>query len=87
MYNKLEDLVLIMNEIFKRYMEKNKLVTNLTEDEKELSKRGRNLPITINKRSNGIVKSMVIGASAGKKTLLIESLITGKENKLIFIIF
>ena len=38
----------------------------------------------INKRSNGIVKSMLIGASAGKKTLLIESLITGKDNKLIF---
>ena len=38
----------------------------------------------INKRSNGIVKSMVIGASAGKKTLLIEALTTGKENKLIF---
>ena len=38
----------------------------------------------INKRSNGIVKSMIVGASAGKKTLLIESLTTGKENKLIF---
>ncbi|MCQ2592720.1 MAG: flagellar filament capping protein FliD [Treponema sp.] len=38
----------------------------------------------INKRSNGIVKSMVIGASAGKKTLMIEALTTGKENKLIF---
>ena len=38
----------------------------------------------INKRSNGVVKSMIIGATAGKKTLLIESLITGKENKLIF---
>jgi len=38
----------------------------------------------INKRSNGVVKSMVIGSSAGKKTLLIESLITGKENKLVF---
>ena len=38
----------------------------------------------INKRSNGIVKSMLVGASAGKKTLLIESLSTGKENKLIF---
>ena len=38
----------------------------------------------INKRSNGIVKSMIVGASAGKKTLLIESLSTGKENKLIF---
>lgn len=38
----------------------------------------------INKRSNGIVKSMLVGASAGKKTLLIESLSTGKENKLVF---
>ena len=38
----------------------------------------------INKRSNGIVKSMLVGASAGKKTLLIEALSTGKENKLIF---
>ena len=38
----------------------------------------------INKRSNGIVKSMLVGASSGKKTLLIESLVTGKENKLIF---
>ena len=38
----------------------------------------------VNKRSNGIVKSMLVGASAGKKTLLIESLTTGKENKLIF---
>ena len=38
----------------------------------------------INKRSNGVVKSMIIGSSAGKKTLLIESLTTGKENRLIF---
>lgn len=38
----------------------------------------------INKRSNGVVKSMIIGASAGKKTLLIESLQTGKENRLEF---
>ena len=38
----------------------------------------------INKRSNGIVKSMIVGASAGKKTLLIEALSTGKENKLVF---
>ncbi|MCR4734274.1 MAG: flagellar filament capping protein FliD [Treponema sp.] len=38
----------------------------------------------INKRSNGIVKSMIIGSSIGKKTLLIEGLLTGKENKLIF---
>lgn len=39
----------------------------------------------INKRSNGVVKSMIIGASAGKRTLLIESLLTGKENKLEFL--
>lgn len=38
----------------------------------------------INKRSNGIVKSMIVGASAGKKTLLIEALTTGKENKIVF---
>lgn len=38
----------------------------------------------INKRNNGTIKSMIIGASAGKKTLIIESLITGKENKLVF---
>ena len=38
----------------------------------------------INKRSNGVVKSMLIGSSSGKKTLLIESLTTGKENKLVF---
>ncbi|MCR4953837.1 MAG: flagellar filament capping protein FliD [Treponema sp.] len=38
----------------------------------------------INKRSNNIVKSMIIGSSGGKRTLLIEGLITGKENKLIF---
>lgn len=38
----------------------------------------------INKRSNGVVKSMIIGSSGGKKTLLIESLVTGKENRLIF---
>lgn len=39
----------------------------------------------INKRSNGVVKSMIIGASNGKKSLLIESLQTGKENKLEFL--
>ncbi len=39
----------------------------------------------INKRSNGIVKSMIIGASSGKKSLLIESLQTGKENQLEFL--
>lgn len=44
----------------------------------------KNFSEAINKRSNGIVKSMIIGASEGKKTLLIESLQTGKENKLIF---
>lgn len=38
----------------------------------------------LNKRGNGIVKSMIIGASGGKKSLLIESLTTGKENKLVF---
>jgi len=38
----------------------------------------------VNRRGNGIVKSMVIGASAGKKTLLLESLVTGKENRLLF---
>lgn len=38
----------------------------------------------INRRSNGIIKSMIIGASAGKKTLLIEALETGKDNRLIF---
>jgi len=38
----------------------------------------------INKRSNGIVKSMIVGASNGKSTLLIESLTTGKENRLQF---
>lgn len=38
----------------------------------------------INKRSNGVVKAMVIGATAGKKTLMIESLATGKENRLVF---
>lgn len=38
----------------------------------------------INKRGNGIVNTMIIGSSQGKKTLLIESLTTGKENKLIF---
>jgi len=38
----------------------------------------------INKRGNGIVNTMIIGASKGKKTLLIESLATGKENRLVF---
>ncbi len=44
----------------------------------------KDLSNAINKRSNGIVKSILVGASAGKKTLLIESLSTGKENKLVF---
>lgn len=44
----------------------------------------KNFSDAINKRGNGVINSMVIGATAGKKTLLIESLKTGKENKLIF---
>lgn len=44
----------------------------------------KNFSDAINKRGNGVIKSMIIGASAGKKTLLIESCITGKDNKLIF---
>jgi len=39
---------------------------------------------SVNKRGKNIINTMIIGASAGKKTLLIESLDTGKENKLIF---
>lgn len=38
----------------------------------------------INKRSNGVVKSMIIGSSQGKKSILIEAVATGKENRLIF---
>ena len=38
----------------------------------------------INKRSNGVIKSMIIGSSQGKKSILIEAVATGKENKLIF---
>lgn len=38
----------------------------------------------LNKRGNGVIKSSLIGASAGKKSLLIEAVPTGKENKLIF---
>nr|MCR4631685.1 flagellar hook protein [Treponema sp.] len=38
----------------------------------------------INKRGNDIIKSSIIGASSGKKSLLIEAVPTGKENKLIF---
>ena len=44
----------------------------------------KNFSEAINRRSNGVVKSMIIGSSSGKKTLLIESLTPGKENKLIF---
>ena len=39
---------------------------------------------SVNKRGKNIVNTMIIGASAGKKTLLLEGLATGKENKLIF---
>ena len=39
---------------------------------------------SINKRGNNIIKSSIIGASAGKKSLLIEAVPTGKENRLIF---
>lgn len=39
---------------------------------------------SINKRGNGVIKSSIIGASAGKKSLLIEAIPTGKENRLIF---
>lgn len=38
----------------------------------------------VNKRGKNIVKTMIVGASAGKKTLLIEALQTGKENQIIF---
>ena len=38
----------------------------------------------INKRGNNIIKASIIGASEGKKTLLIEAVKTGKENRLIF---
>ncbi|MBR7063677.1 MAG: flagellar filament capping protein FliD, partial [Treponema sp.] len=38
----------------------------------------------INNRGGDTVKSMVIGASAGKKTLLVESLKTGDANRLTF---
>ena len=39
----------------------------------------------INRRSNGIVKSMIIGGSSGKSALMIESLVTGVDNRLEFI--
>ncbi|MCK9169349.1 MAG: flagellar filament capping protein FliD [Treponema sp.] len=38
----------------------------------------------VNKRGGDIIKSLVIGASEGKKTLLIESLKTGEANHLTF---
>ena len=38
----------------------------------------------INKRGNNIIKSSIIGASAGKKSLLIEAVPTGQEKRLIF---
>ena len=38
----------------------------------------------INMRGNNIIKSSIIGASAGNKSLLIEAVPTGKENRLIF---
>lgn len=38
----------------------------------------------INKRGNNLIKATVIGASSGKKSLLIEAIPTGKENRLIF---
>lgn len=38
----------------------------------------------INKRGNNLIKSSIIGASSDKKSLLIEAIPTGKENKLIF---
>ena len=38
----------------------------------------------LNRRSNGIVKSSIIGVSGTKQSLLIESLISGEENRLQF---
>lgn len=38
----------------------------------------------INKRGGNVIKSSIIGASTGKKSLLIEAIPTGKENRLIF---
>lgn len=38
----------------------------------------------VNKRGKNIIKTMIIGASAGKKTILFEGLQTGKENQIIF---
>ncbi len=39
---------------------------------------------SLNKRGNNIIKSSIINISASKKSLLIEGLKTGEENKLIF---
>lgn len=39
---------------------------------------------SINKRGNNIIKASIIGASSGKKSLLLEAIPTGKENRLIF---
>lgn len=39
---------------------------------------------SLNRRGNGIVKASLIGVSSESKSLLIESLLTGKENKLVF---
>lgn len=39
---------------------------------------------SLNKRGNDLIKTRVIGATKGKKTLAIESLKTGEENKLNF---
>ena len=36
----------------------------------------------INRRSNNLVKSMIIGGSSGKSALMIESMVTGAENRL-----
>ena len=38
----------------------------------------------LNKRGNGVIKSSIIGVSKNESALLIESLKTGEENKLIF---
>lgn len=39
---------------------------------------------SINKRGNNVIKSSIIGGSSGKKSLLIEAIPTGKENRLVF---
>ncbi|MCR4940309.1 MAG: flagellar filament capping protein FliD [Treponemataceae bacterium] len=38
----------------------------------------------LNRRSNGVVKSSIIGVSGTKQTFLVESLLTGSENRLQF---